>query len=161
TAFSFTSSVSGVKGDEYVSDNGDNWDASWDPIWYMKTSIDSEGWIARSEEHTSELQSRENLVCRLLLEKKKLPGRAGRRRAGGRRAGDARAGGRGAFGGRGRVWRGAGQGGGGVGSGGRVRGGVRLAMACRVASDAGSRLPPRTLPSSSSSPRCYAPGRIV
>src|SRR5207302_3878639 len=29
----------------------------------------------RSEEHTSELQSRENLVCRLLLEKKKrLPG---------------------------------------------------------------------------------------
>src|SRR5690606_42104240 len=28
-------------------------------------------WYARSEEHTSELQSRENLVCRLLLEKKK------------------------------------------------------------------------------------------
>src|SRR5690606_40234939 len=27
---------------------------------------------ARSEEHTSELQSRENLVCRLLLEKKKV-----------------------------------------------------------------------------------------
>src|SRR5690606_40926900 len=27
--------------------------------------------IKRSEEHTSELQSRENLVCRLLLEKKK------------------------------------------------------------------------------------------
>src|SRR5690606_41895653 len=29
------------------------------------------GQRARSEEHTSELQSRENLVCRLLLEKKK------------------------------------------------------------------------------------------
>src|SRR5207302_4761868 len=27
--------------------------------------------VPRSEEHTSELQSRENLVCRLLLEKKK------------------------------------------------------------------------------------------
>src|SRR5436309_2679380 len=27
--------------------------------------------LQRSEEHTSELQSRENLVCRLLLEKKK------------------------------------------------------------------------------------------
>src|SRR5690606_40496652 len=27
---------------------------------------------ARSEEHTSELQSRENLVCRLLLEKQKM-----------------------------------------------------------------------------------------
>src|SRR5690606_40284437 len=31
----------------------------------------SAGPFARSEEHTSELQSRENLVCRLLLEKKK------------------------------------------------------------------------------------------
>src|SRR5690606_41322677 len=30
-----------------------------------------EAYAARSEEHTSELQSRENLVCRLLLEKKK------------------------------------------------------------------------------------------
>src|SRR5690606_41439262 len=29
--------------------------------------------VLRSEEHTSELQSRENLVCRLLLEKKKAP----------------------------------------------------------------------------------------
>src|SRR5690554_6990823 len=28
------------------------------------------GWSARSEEHTSELQSRPHLVCRLLLEKK-------------------------------------------------------------------------------------------
>src|SRR3954471_25101236 len=28
---------------------------------------------ARSEEHTSELQSRRDLVCRLLLEKKKTP----------------------------------------------------------------------------------------
>src|SRR5688572_32317718 len=28
-------------------------------------------WDARSEEHTSELQSQSNLVCRLLLEKKK------------------------------------------------------------------------------------------
>src|SRR5690606_40992577 len=30
-----------------------------------------QGDAVRSEEHTSELQSRENLVCRLLLEKKK------------------------------------------------------------------------------------------
>src|SRR5688572_31023952 len=30
----------------------------------------------RSEEHTSELQSQSNLVCRLLLEKKKLSGPA-------------------------------------------------------------------------------------
>src|SRR5206468_12821588 len=31
----------------------------------------SSSWICRSEEHTSELQSRSDLVCRLLLEKKK------------------------------------------------------------------------------------------
>src|SRR2546430_7392248 len=30
--------------------------------------------LARSEEHTSELQSQSNLVCRLLLEKKKING---------------------------------------------------------------------------------------
>src|SRR2546427_3344192 len=29
-------------------------------------------WKGRSEEHTSELQSQSNLVCRLLLEKKKM-----------------------------------------------------------------------------------------
>src|SRR5207249_6965727 len=38
----------------------------------------------RSEEHTSELQSRFDLVCRLLLEKKKRGG-AGRRRNGAHR----------------------------------------------------------------------------
>src|SRR3712207_8924639 len=33
--------------------------------------VNSRGTIFRSEEHTSELQSRQYLVCRLLLEKKK------------------------------------------------------------------------------------------
>src|ERR1041385_5965914 len=45
---------------------------------YSLTSSFSCGSIAeapRSEEHTSELQSRLHLVCRLLLEKKKTPGR--------------------------------------------------------------------------------------
>src|SRR2546430_5795032 len=32
--------------------------------------------VARSEEHTSELQSQSNLVCRLLLEKKNIRARA-------------------------------------------------------------------------------------
>src|SRR2546428_6235899 len=32
----------------------------------------SSHWNGRSEEHTSELQSRSDLVCRLLLEKKKI-----------------------------------------------------------------------------------------
>src|SRR5690606_41405102 len=35
-------------------------------------ALDYDAWLQqRSEEHTSELQSRENIVCRLLLEKKK------------------------------------------------------------------------------------------
>src|SRR5690606_42078476 len=37
--------------------------------------------VTRSEEHTSELQSRENLVCRLLLEKKKYVLSSRRQRA--------------------------------------------------------------------------------
>src|SRR3712207_7618939 len=36
------------------------------------TVTDFEGEESRSEEHTSELQSRQYLVCRLLLEKKKI-----------------------------------------------------------------------------------------
>src|SRR5690606_41974947 len=35
--------------------------------------------VLRSEEHTSELQSRENLVCRLLLEKKKTTNKVSHR----------------------------------------------------------------------------------
>src|SRR5436309_11671766 len=48
----------------------------------------------RSEEHTSELQSRENLVCRLLLEKKKtdtLKNLANRRKRRSQRQGELRA----------------------------------------------------------------------
>jgi hypothetical protein len=56
TAFSFTASVSGVKGDEYVSNNGDNWDAGWDPIWYLKTGIDDEGWVAEFRIPLSQLR---------------------------------------------------------------------------------------------------------
>src|SRR2546430_6520567 len=36
-----------------------------------RLSARSQAWLWRSEEHTSELQSQSNLVCRLLLEKKK------------------------------------------------------------------------------------------
>src|SRR5690606_41086572 len=39
------------------------------PDWAIVRTLVTKG--VRSEEHTSELQSRENLVCRLLLEKKK------------------------------------------------------------------------------------------
>src|SRR5690606_41891219 len=42
-----------------------------DAHWHACTRVVYVPRCQRSEEHTSELQSRENLVCRLLLEKKK------------------------------------------------------------------------------------------
>jgi hypothetical protein len=56
SAFSFTASVSGVRNDEYVSNNGDNWDTSWDPIWYLKTQIDDKGWTAEFRIPLSQLR---------------------------------------------------------------------------------------------------------
>src|SRR3712207_8057124 len=40
---------------------------------HNSAEIDEKIYGLRSEEHTSELQSRQYLVCRLLLEKKKVP----------------------------------------------------------------------------------------
>src|SRR2546430_3308290 len=41
---------------------------------FVHVTLDSLRFPGRSEEHTSELQSQSNLVCRLLLEKKKKIG---------------------------------------------------------------------------------------
>ncbi len=56
TAFSFSITAAGVKGDEFVSNNGNNWDASWNPIWYVKTHIDDEGWTAELRIPLSQLK---------------------------------------------------------------------------------------------------------
>ncbi len=56
TAFSFTVTAAGVKGDEFVSNNGNNWDSSWNPIWYTKTNIDEEGWTAEIRIPLSQLK---------------------------------------------------------------------------------------------------------
>ncbi len=55
TGFSFTINASGVKGDEAIT-NDNNWDSSWDPIWYGKTSIDDKGWIAEMQIPLSQLR---------------------------------------------------------------------------------------------------------
>src|SRR3712207_8998118 len=39
------------------------------PTLYIAATVSSNGILLRSEEHTSELQSRQYLVCRLLLDK--------------------------------------------------------------------------------------------
>jgi hypothetical protein len=56
TAFSFTVSVSGVRGDEFVSSDGNTWDANWNPIWFSKTHVDAEGWTAEVKIPFSQLR---------------------------------------------------------------------------------------------------------
>lgn len=56
TAFSFTFSVSGVRGDEYVSNNGNDWDSSWNPIWDGQSHTDSLGWTAEVKIPFSQLR---------------------------------------------------------------------------------------------------------
>jgi len=46
TGFSFTSSVSGTRGDEFISEDGNEWNGNWDPIWKLRTRIDDRGWTA-------------------------------------------------------------------------------------------------------------------
>ena len=56
TAFSFTAMASGAKGDEAITQDGNNWDSSWNPIWYLKTSIDDKGWCAEMKIPLSQLR---------------------------------------------------------------------------------------------------------
>nr|WP_242610701.1 DUF5916 domain-containing protein [Aquimarina brevivitae] len=76
TAFSFTITAAGVKGDEFVSQNGDNWDSSWNPIWYASASIDDKGWVGEIKIPLSQLKfgkSKEQIwglqVTRMLFRK--------------------------------------------------------------------------------------------
>ncbi|MCU0462268.1 MAG: carbohydrate binding family 9 domain-containing protein [Bacteroidales bacterium] len=46
TGFLFGVSSSGVKYDMVFTEDGQNEDESWDPNWWVKTSINSESWIA-------------------------------------------------------------------------------------------------------------------
>src|SRR2546428_12312104 len=57
-----------VGNDEYARQN-----RSFGLTTLRRRHVQVDGALLRSEEHTSELQSRSDLVCRLLLEKKKKP----------------------------------------------------------------------------------------
>ncbi|MGB0864019.1 MAG: DUF5916 domain-containing protein [Saprospiraceae bacterium] len=56
TAFSFTINAAGVIGDEFITNNGSNWDENWNSIWYAKTNIDEEGWTAEVKIPLSQLR---------------------------------------------------------------------------------------------------------
>ncbi len=46
TGFVFGVSSAGVKYDVMFTEDGQNQDESWDPNWWVKTSINNEGWVA-------------------------------------------------------------------------------------------------------------------
>src|SRR4029079_5887525 len=56
TAFSFTLSVSGVRSDEFVSNDGNFWDTNWNPIWFAKTKVQKDGWTAEVKIPFSQLR---------------------------------------------------------------------------------------------------------
>ncbi len=56
TAFGFMVSAAGVKGDFIISDDGDNLDPTWDPIWFVKTDTNEEGWAAEMRIPLSQLR---------------------------------------------------------------------------------------------------------
>ena len=56
TAFSFTLSLSGTRGDELISNDGDRWDGNWDPVWEGATHADGEGWTAEMRIPLSQLR---------------------------------------------------------------------------------------------------------
>jgi hypothetical protein len=56
TAFEFSVNAAGVKIDGIWSDDGSNRDYSWDPIWYVATSVDDEGWTAEMQIPFSQLR---------------------------------------------------------------------------------------------------------
>jgi len=62
TAFSFVASASGSKSDMTITDDGNNEDTSWNPIWFLKTSIDDQGWIAEIKIPLSQLRFDKNEV---------------------------------------------------------------------------------------------------
>jgi hypothetical protein len=56
TAFSFTLSLSGTRGDERISDDGNVWDPNWDPVWEGATAVDDEGWTGEMRIPLSQLR---------------------------------------------------------------------------------------------------------
>jgi hypothetical protein len=56
TGFMFTVTAAGVRGDEFITDNGNTVDESWNPIWSTKALIDDEGWSAEMKIPLSQLR---------------------------------------------------------------------------------------------------------
>jgi len=60
TGFLFGVASSGVKYDQIFTNDGDNEDDSWDPNWWVKTSVNSEGWTAEMKIPFSQVRFEKN-----------------------------------------------------------------------------------------------------
>ncbi|MBG7611656.1 carbohydrate binding family 9 domain-containing protein [Polaribacter sp. BAL334] len=56
TAFVFTTTAAGVKGEEIATQNGQSWDESWNPVWYTDAKVDDKGWTAEMKIPFSQLR---------------------------------------------------------------------------------------------------------
>jgi hypothetical protein len=56
SAFSFTVTAAGVKGDKVITQNGKNEDLTWNPIWYANSTITKDGWTAEMKIPLSQLR---------------------------------------------------------------------------------------------------------
>ncbi|MGE5340108.1 MAG: DUF5916 domain-containing protein [Candidatus Omnitrophota bacterium] len=56
TAFVFAVNAEGVKYDKILTEDGSNENTSWDPVWYVKISVDDKGWIAEMKIPFSQLR---------------------------------------------------------------------------------------------------------
>jgi hypothetical protein len=56
TAFVFTTTAAGVKGEEIATGNGENFDESYNPIWYTDANVDDKGWTAEMKIPLSQLR---------------------------------------------------------------------------------------------------------
>lgn len=56
TAFSFAITAAGMRGDEYIPGDGDDWNDGFNPNWNAKSKIDSKGWRAEMKIPLKELK---------------------------------------------------------------------------------------------------------
>jgi len=79
TAFFFGVSAAGVKYDMIYTNDGQNQDPSWDPDWWVRTSINSNGWVAEMKIPLNQIRFEKNSdynwglqVARLLYRKNEI-----------------------------------------------------------------------------------------
>ena len=56
TAFNFTVTAAGVKGDTFISNDGKTQDITWDPVWYADVAHNESGWTAEMRIPFSQLR---------------------------------------------------------------------------------------------------------